>query len=121
MVKTGRISIKRLDLWLACLDPTMGGEIQKTRPVLIVSNNENNRANSVVTVLPVTSNTSFIADFDVFIPEGTAGLSKDSKAKADQIRTISKERLIKKIGRLPESFLHAVNGSILIHLDLSLQ
>jgi mRNA interferase MazF len=120
MVKTGKISIKRLDLWLACLDPTLGSEIQKTRPVLVVSRNENNRGNSVITILPITSNIHFIADFDVFIPEGTAGLSKDSKAKADQIRTIAKERLIKKIGRLPESYQNAVNNSLLIHLDLKI-
>lgn len=121
MVKTGKISTKRLELWLACLDPTLGGEIQKTRPVLVVSNNDNNRANSVITVLTITSNISFIADFDVYIPAGTAGLSKNSKAKADQIRAISKERLIKKIGRLPESFRQSVNNSMLIHLDLGLK
>jgi mRNA interferase MazF len=118
MGKTGKTNIKRLEIWLACLDPTMGCEIMKTRPVLVVSNNENNRANSVITVLPLTSNTSFIADFDVFTPAGIADLPKDSKAKADQIRAISKERLVKKIGRLQDSFRQPVKSSILIHLNL---
>jgi mRNA interferase MazF len=118
MAKIGRKRIRRLEIWLANLDPTVGGEIQKTRPVLVVSNDQNNSMNSVITVLPVTSNTQFLADFDVFIPQGIANLPKDSKAKADQIRTISRERFIKRIGVLPISFKQRIEGSLKIHLGL---
>lgn len=98
------MNIKRLEIWLAALDPTFGSEIQKTRPVLVVSNDKNNKHNSVVSILPITSNTAFVADFDVFISKGTANLPKDSKAKADQIRTLDKQRLIKKLENYPPAF-----------------
>ena len=88
------MNIKRGEVWLAALDPTIGGEIQKTRPVIIVSNNFSNFSNNVVTVVPITSNTARVFSFEVFLPTGIAGLPKDSKAKADQIRTLDKSRLV---------------------------
>jgi mRNA interferase MazF len=112
------MNIKRLEIWLAALDPTVGSEIQKTRPVLVVSNNQNNKFNAIVSVLPITSNTTFVADFEVFIPKGVANLPKDSKAKADQIRTLDKQRLVKKIGKLPASFSPEIKKAIQLHLDL---
>lgn len=90
------MSIKRSEIWLANLDPTVGGEIRKTRPVLVVSNDINNIHNQVVTVLPLTSNTSRIFSFEVLLAQGVANLPKDSKAKADQIRTLDKSRLVRK-------------------------
>ena len=52
------MNIKRGEIWLANLDPTIGSEIQKTRPVAVVSNNINNTHNNVITILPITSNTT---------------------------------------------------------------
>jgi mRNA interferase MazF len=112
------MSIKRLEIWLAALDPTIGSEIQKTRPVLVVSNDNNNKFNSVVSVLPLTSNVAFVADFEVFISKGEGNLPKDSKAKADQIRTLDKQRLVKKIGKLPASFSIEIKRALQLHLDL---
>lgn len=112
------MSIKRGEVWLAVLDPTVGGEIQKTRPVIIVSNDTNNRGNSVVTVVPITSNITRVFSFEVFLPVGTSGLPKDSKAKADQIRTLDKSRLVKLYGQLPTSFINALDQAIKLHLDL---
>jgi len=100
------------------LDPTVGSEIQKTRPVLVVSNDKNNAFNSVVSILPITSNVVFEADFEVFIPKGVANLPKDSKAKADQIRTIDKQRLVKKIGKLPAGFSEKIKRALVLHLDI---
>ena len=112
------MNIKRLEIWLAALDPTVGSEIQKTRPVLVVSNDRNNKFNSVVSILPLTSNTTFVTDFEIFIPKGIANLPKDSKAKADQIRTLDKQRLVKKIGKLPARFATEIKKAILLHLDI---
>ena len=113
------MNIKRLEIWLAALDPTIGSEIQKTRPVVVVSNDKNNKFNSVVSVLPITSNTSFVADFEIFIPKGVANLPKDSKAKADQIRTLDKQRLVKKIGKLPARFATDIKKALFLHLDIN--
>ena len=112
------MNIKRLEIWLAALDPTVGSEIQKTRPVLVVSNDKNNKFNSVISILPITSNTAYVADFEVFISKGVANLPKDSKAKADQIRTLDKQRLVKKIGKLPASFSAEIKKALHLHLDI---
>ena len=111
-------NIKRGSIWLANLDPTVGGEIRKTRPVVVVSNDTNNVNNNVVTVLPVTSNTTHIYSFEVFMPKGVADLPKDSKAKADQIRTLDKTRLIRLIGTLPASYLDSIEDAMRLHLAL---
>jgi mRNA interferase MazF len=111
-------NINRGEIWLANLDPTVGMEINKKRPVVIVSNNVNNLNNNVVTVLPITSNTNHIFSFEVFLPVGTANLPKNSKAKADQIRALDKSRLISFIGQLPDSYLHLIDNAMKLHLDL---
>ena len=57
------MNIKRGSIWLANLDPTVGSEIRKTRPVVVVSNDVNNTNNNVVTVVPITSNTTHVYSF----------------------------------------------------------
>jgi len=84
------MNIKRGSIWLADLDPTVGSEIRKTRPVVVVSNDVNNTNNNVVTVVPLTSNTTHVFSFEVLLAKGIGDLPKDSKAKADQIRTLDK-------------------------------
>jgi len=112
------MTIRRLEIWLAALDPTVGSEIQKSRPVLVVSNDTNNKYNSVVSVLPITSNTTIVRDFEVLILKGIGNLPKKSKVKADQIRTLDKQRLIKKIGRLPPAYLPMIEKALKLHLGL---
>jgi len=111
--------IKRGEVWLAALDPTIGGEIQKTRPVVVVSNDVNNQHNSVVSVVPLTSNVSRILSFEVLIPIGVGGVQKDSKAKADQLRTIDKSRLVKRYGVLPDPYIAQLNKALKLHLALT--
>ena len=84
--------MKRGDIYFAALDPTLGNEIKKTRPVLIVSNNQNNFASGTITIVPLTSNTNKVFSFEVFLAKSESGLPKDSKACCQQIRTISKQR-----------------------------
>lgn len=111
-------SIKRGEIYWANLNPTLGGEISKTRPILVVSNNINNQYSATVTVLPVTSNTTKVYPFEVAISASESGLQKDSKIKADQIRTIDKQRLTDKIGSITGLKMDEVEQSILIHLGI---
>ena len=85
--------MKRGEIFFAALDPTRGSEIQKTRPVIIVSNDAANRAASLVTVVPLTSSISNIHPFEVKLAAHDTGLPKSSKAMAQQVRTIDKARL----------------------------
>ena len=116
--RDGKMTIKRGEIWLANLDPTIGREIKKTRPVVIVSNDVNNRYNGTITVLPITSNVSKVFDFEVLLPKAAGNLPKDSKVKADQIRTLDKSRLIKAIGTLSIPEMTAINDAMKIHLEL---
>lgn len=113
------MNIKRGDIYLAALDPVMGREIAKTRPVVVVSNDKNNQFSGTVTILPLTSkNPQAVYPFEVFLSRGSANLPKDSKIKADQIRTLDKSRMIKNIGVLDKKDLDAIDKAIKIHLAL---
>ena len=113
------MNIKRGEIYLAALDPVQGREIAKTRPVVIVSNDKNNQFSGTVTILPLTSkNLSTIYPFEVFLSRGHANLPKDSKIKADQIRTLDKGRMIKNIGILDKNDLEAIDTAMKIHLAL---
>lgn len=113
------MSIKRGDIHLAALDPVVGREIAKTRPVVVVSNNLNNKYGGTVTVLPITSgNIRKIYPFEVFLKKGAANLPKNSKVKADQIRTLDKARLVKHIGSLEQDEMEKVEEAVRIHLGV---
>jgi mRNA interferase MazF len=112
--------MKRGEIYFADLSPTVGAEINKRRPVLIVSNDANNRAASTLTVLPVTSNVTRVYPFEVALSREESGLPKDSKAQAQQIRTIAKERITgKPVGRLGADRMRAVEAAIKLHLALA--
>jgi len=116
------MDIKRGEIFLAALDPVIGHEIAKTRPVIIVSNNVGNKHSGTVTVIPVTSrNLEKIYPFEIYLPKEVSMLKKDSKAKADQIRTLDKARLIKSIGRMNTELVNNMDKAIKIHLYLHYQ
>jgi mRNA interferase MazF len=111
--------MKRGEIYYANLSPTIGSEIGKRRPVLIVSNNANNQSADMVTVLPLTSNVSRIYPFEVKLEPEDSGLPKSSKIQAQQIRTISKQRLDgKRIGSLSKEMMALVDNAIKLHLNL---
>ena len=111
--------MKRGDIYYANLDPTVGFQVSKRRPVLIVSNNANNRAASTVTILPITSNVSRVYPFEVLLNPVNSGLLKPSKVQAQQIRTISKQRITEQVlGRLDEEIMQLVDMAIKLHLRL---
>ncbi len=110
--------MKKGDLFWANLDPAIGSEISKRRPVLIVSNDINNQYAETVTVLPVTTSTEKIYPFEILIYSGEGNIQESSKIKANQIRTIDKQRLFQKIGSISKSTLKKVEKAILIHLEI---
>jgi mRNA interferase MazF len=106
------------EIYWANLSPTIGSEISKTRPVLIVSNDINNQFAATVSILPITSTTAKVYPFEVFLPQGEGHLANDSKAKANQIRTIDKQRIGNKIGKISKSKLVEIEEAILTHLGI---
>ena len=113
------MNIKRGHIYLTTLDPIVGMEISKTRPALIVSNDINNEFSGTVTILPITSkNLEKIYPFEVFLSKRSGNLRKDSKIKADQIRTLDKSRIIKLIGKLTKDEMDDIDNAIKIHLAL---
>ena len=111
---------KRGEIYLVCLDPTVGSEISKTRPALIISNDINNKNSDTVTVIPITSIVGKVFPFEVFFPSGKSGLSKTSKAKCNQVRTIDKRRLIKSLGKISNEKLKEIEEALRIHLGMYL-
>ena len=112
-----QLSPRRGDVWLVALDPTVGYEIQKTRPAVVVTSDLYNRQNWVILVMPLTSHDSAEIDQVLILPpEG--GLSNRSVTLPDQLRAIDRSRLVKRLGRLRSETMLRVNRSLQIVLDL---
>jgi mRNA interferase MazF len=110
---------RRGGIYLANLDPVVGHEIAKTRPVLVVSNDINNEYSGTVTVLPITSSrTDKVYPFEVLVRCGSANLDRDSKIKADQIRTLDCRRLVRFLGEVDGKTLAEVEQAMMIHLGV---
>ena len=102
------------------LDPVVGSETGKRRPALVVSNDVNNQYAATVTVLPITGQpASKQYPFEVLVSAGVAGLTVDSRVKANQVRTVDKARLVRLRGQLPAQYVPEVKKALRIHLDLT--
>ncbi|NMG22615.1 type II toxin-antitoxin system PemK/MazF family toxin [Brasilonema bromeliae] len=111
--------MKRGDIYYANLSPAVGSEMDKRRPVLIVSNDANNRAATTVTILPITSNVTRVYPFEVLLNPEDSGLTKPSKVQAQQVRTISKQRIIGEVyGSLNEEMMVLIDAALKLHLGL---
>jgi mRNA interferase MazF len=111
--------MKRGEIYYANLNPVVGSEIAKRRPVLIVSNDINNRVATTITILPLTSNVSQIYPFEVFLEPAQSGLPKPSKVQTQQVRTISKLRIQGEVvGCLNEDLMQLVENALKLHLAL---
>lgn len=109
--------MKRGDIYFADLNSTIGSETQKIRPVIIISNNANNKFAPILTVIPITSNTKKIYPFEVLLEMQESGLPKQSKAQCHQIRTISKLRIKgKQAGHIENMGMLKIEQAIKIHL-----
>jgi len=110
---------KRGEIWYVNLDPTLGAEIKKTRPALIISNDVNNEYAATITVLPITDKGEKVYPFEVALNPHKTGLNKESKVKCQQIRTVDKVRLIKKVGQVDEDIVQAIQSALRIHLGIT--
>ena len=109
-------SPERGEIYLVCLDPTIGSEINKTRPALIISNDINNQVAQTITVIPITSNIGKVYPFETLLTSQESGLLNNSKAKCNQIRTIDKKRLLNCLGKISTDKLKEIEKSLIIHL-----
>ena len=103
---------------LADLDPALGSEADKIRPCIVVSNDRANLTSPTLTVIPVTSNVVRIYPFQVFLPAAESGLDLDSKAQAEQIRTLDRTRLGRSLGQLERSLMAELDEALKLHLGL---
>ncbi len=110
--------VQRGDVFWANLDPTIGVEIQKTRPVVVTSNDVINQRSQLVIVVPLTTNVTRLSPSHVLIPRGEGGLTEDSKALTEQIRAMDKQRLTTRIGILSPRFLRLIEQAIRNSLDM---
>ena len=113
----------RGEIRLVDLEPVRGAEADKRRPAVIVSNDNANATaarlrRGVVTVVPVTSNITRVFPFQVLLPAAETGIHVDSRAQAEQVRSVAVERLGPVIGRLPTHLMIQVDDALRLHLHL---
>lgn len=111
-------SPKQGDIFLVDLEPALSGEADKIRPAVIVSNNANNEFAPTVTVVPLTSNTRKLYPFQVFLTRETTKLDFHSKAQAEQVRTVSKRRLERRIGRIGRDDILSIQRALRLHFAM---
>ncbi len=115
--------MSRGELWWVDFDPSMGNEVGKRGPALIVGRDALVRSTlehgtGTVTVVPLTSSVTTVYSFQVLLPTGTGSLERDSKAQVEQIRAVSVGRLVERIGRVPERVSRKVDDAIRLYLGL---
>ena len=113
----------RGEIRLVDLDPARDGEANKRRPAVIVSNDRANATaarlgRGVVTLVPVTSNLARVHPFQVALPAEKTGLRVDSKAQAEQVRSVSVERIGSVLGRVPAHLMTQLDDALRLHLQL---
>jgi mRNA interferase MazF len=109
-----RPTIARGDVYWVSLDPTIGSEIKKTRPAVIVSNNSCNRLGLRVVVLPITSNTATFHPGEAPVSVG----KQNGRALGDQLRSVDKTRIGSKVGSLAASEMQRIDEALRITLAL---
>ncbi len=112
------ITPKRGEIYLVSFDPTIGHEIKKTRPAVIIQNNIGNQYSPTVIVAAITSGIKTVYPVQVLIKPPQAGLKKVSIVNLTQIRTIDKRRLGRRLGQLKPEVMKEVDGALLISLAL---
>jgi mRNA interferase MazF len=115
--------MRRGDIVAVSLDPVRGSEVSKTRPAVVVSNDAANATaerlgRGVIIVVPVTSNVARIYPFQVLLRADQTGLGRDSKAQAEQVRSVAVERIGNRVGRLPPATMTELDEALRVHLAL---
>lgn len=113
------MTAKKYEVWLANLDPRIGTETGKTRPVLIVQTDLLNNIHPSTLICPITTNTVLESHIlRVHLKKDTAKVKENCDIMIDQLRAIDNKRLIKKMGELPDNIAERVKENIRIVLDL---
>lgn len=114
------MQINQYEIWIADLNPQIGTEAGKSRPVVIVQTNLLNTIEHPSTIVcPITTNVQDDADIlRVHLKKGMANLSEDCDIMIDQIRAIDNKRLVKKVGKLPLDLVKKIKENIAIIMDL---
>lgn len=115
--------MRRGEIWLADLDPARRSEAANRRPVVVVSNDGANATamrlgRGVVTVVPLTSNVARVYPFQVLVRAADTGLDRDSKAQAEQVRSLSVERISNKVGIVSPQPMQQLDDALRMHLAL---
>jgi len=115
--------MRRGDIHSVDLDPVRGSEANKRRPAVIFSYDAANATagrlgRGVITVVPVTSNIERVYPFQVLLPAAETGLGRDSKAHAEQVRSIDVERLGVRLGVVPHPIMLDIDEALHLHLGL---
>jgi mRNA interferase MazF len=115
--------MRRGDIRLVDFEPARGSEASRRRPAVIVSNDGANATaarlgRGVLTVVPVTSNTRQVYPFQVLLPSADTGLRQDSKAQAEQIRSVALERIGDQVGLMPPMLMSQLDEALRLHLEL---
>lgn len=108
--------IKRGDVWWISFDPTVGSEIRKTRPAIVVSNDAANRFSTMITVVPLTSQIQKLYPGEALVEVD----GKPGKAMCDQIRAVDRTRLVRKLGALSVGHAEVLDRALLVSLGLPL-
>jgi len=107
--------VKRGEVWWVNFEPSIGGEIQKQRPAVIISNDVSNKYLNRVQVVPLTSKVDRLYPSEAYVTLK----GKQSKAMADQLTTVSKSRLVSLVGRLSKADIQEVEQTIKVQLELT--
>ncbi|MQA35128.1 type II toxin-antitoxin system PemK/MazF family toxin [Modestobacter roseus] len=115
--------MRRGEVRLVDLDPVRGNEASKRRPAVLVSNDRANATaarlgRGVVTIVPVTSNVTRVFPFQALLPADRTGLPADSKAQAEQVRSVAVERIGPVLGQVPLDLMGELDDALRVHLQL---
>ncbi len=112
------VAPRRGEVYLASFDPTLGAEIRKTRPALILQNDVGNQYSPLTIVAAITSNVLRRGPTSVRVEAREGGLTVDSVILLNQIRTIDRQRLGKRLGTLRADTMKRVDQALMISLAL---